>query len=43
MTLHVEEFQSFDSTGAYASSVVLALLAVGTLLAMTLLRKEEHS
>jgi sulfate transport system permease protein len=44
MTLHVEErFQSFDLTGAYASSVVLALLAVVTLLAMTLLRKEEHS
>jgi sulfate/thiosulfate transport system permease protein len=43
MTLHVEErFQSFDLTGAYASSVVLALLAVATLLAMTLLRKEEH-
>jgi sulfate transport system permease protein len=42
MTLHVEErFQSFDLTGAYASSVVLALLAVATLLAMTLLRKEE--
>jgi sulfate/thiosulfate transport system permease protein len=44
MTLHVEErFQSFDLTGAYASSVVLALLAVATLLAMTLLRKEDHS
>ena len=43
MTLHVEErFQSFDLTGAYASSVVLALLAVGTLLAMTLLRREDH-
>ena len=43
MTLHVEErFHSFDLTGAYASSVVLALLAVVTLLAMTLLRKEEH-
>jgi sulfate/thiosulfate transport system permease protein len=43
MTLHVEErFQSFDVTGAYASSVVLALLAVATLLAMTLLRKETH-
>jgi sulfate/thiosulfate transport system permease protein len=42
MTLHVEErFQSFDLTGAYASSVVLALLAVATLLAMTLLRKED--
>jgi sulfate/thiosulfate transport system permease protein len=44
MTLHVEErFQSFDLTGAYASSVVLALLAVATLLAMTLLRKEDHA
>jgi sulfate transport system permease protein len=43
MTLHVEErFQSFDLTGAYASSVVLAMLAVTTLLAMTLLRKEHH-
>lgn len=42
MTLHVEErFQSFDLTGAYASSVVLAMLAVATLLAMTLLRKDE--
>jgi sulfate/thiosulfate transport system permease protein len=43
MTLHVEErFQAFDLTSAYASSVVLALLAVATLLAMTLLRKEAH-
>jgi sulfate/thiosulfate transport system permease protein len=43
MTLHVEErFQAFDLTAAYASSVVLALLAVATLLAMTLLRKEDH-
>jgi sulfate/thiosulfate transport system permease protein len=42
MTLHVEErFQSFDLTGAYASSVMLALLAVATLLAMTLLRRED--
>ena len=42
MTLHVEErFQSFDLTGAYASSVVLAMLAVATLLAMTLLRRED--
>jgi sulfate transport system permease protein len=42
MTLHVEErFQSFDLTGAYAASVVLALLAVLTLLATTLLRKDE--
>ena len=42
MTLHVQErFESFDLTGAYAASVVLALLAVTTLLAMTLLRKED--
>ncbi len=42
MTLHVQErFESFDLTGAYAAAVVLALLAVTTLLAMTLLRREE--
>ena len=39
MTLHVEErFQAFEVQAAYASSVVLALLAVVTLLALTLLR-----
>ena len=42
MTLHVEErFQSFDLVGAYAASVVLALLAVATLVAMNLLRPKE--
>jgi sulfate transport system permease protein len=42
MTLHVEErFQAIEVQDAYASSVVLALLAVATLLAMTLLRKDE--
>ena len=42
MTLHVEErFQAFEVQDAYAASVVLALLAVMTLLAMTLLRREE--
>jgi sulfate/thiosulfate transport system permease protein len=42
LTLHVEErFQSFDPVGTYAASVVLALLAVGTLLAMNLLRRKE--
>jgi ABC-type sulfate transport system permease subunit len=42
MTLHVEErFQAFEVQDAYAASVVLALLAVATLLAMTLLRKDE--
>jgi sulfate/thiosulfate transport system permease protein len=43
MTLHVEErFQAFEVQDAYAASVVLALLAVMTLLAMTLLRREEN-
>ncbi len=42
MTLHVEErFQAFEVQDAYAASVVLAILAVMTLLAMTLLRREE--
>ena len=42
MTLHVEErFQAFEVQDAYAASVVLALLAVATLLAMTLLRKDD--
>ena len=42
MTLHVEErFQAFEVQDAYAASVVLALLAVCTLLAMTALRKDD--
>ena len=42
LTLHVEErFQSFDLVGAYAASVVLALLAIATLVAMNLLRPKE--
>jgi sulfate transport system permease protein len=42
LTLHVEErFQSFDLVGAYASSVVLALLAVATLLVLNLTRRAE--
>src|ERR671924_146869 len=37
MTLFVEQrFQQFDLTGAYAASVVLALLAIATLLTMNL-------
>jgi sulfate/thiosulfate transport system permease protein len=43
-TLFVEErFQAFDLTGAYAASLVLALMAVATLLGMYLLqpRKKE--
>jgi sulfate transport system permease protein len=44
LTLHVEErFQQFDLAGAYAASVVLALLAISVILSMTLLdrRKKE--
>ena len=42
LTLHVEErFQSFDPVGTYAASVVLALLAVATLLVMSLFRRKE--
>jgi sulfate transport system permease protein len=41
-TLFVENrFQRFDETGAYAASVVLALLALGTLLAMNLIKPKE--
>jgi sulfate transport system permease protein len=43
MTLHVEErFQSFDYVGAYAASVVLALLAVATLVAMSVFKPKEE-
>jgi sulfate/thiosulfate transport system permease protein len=39
MTLLVENrFQNFDLAGAYAASALLALIALSTLLAMTLLR-----
>lgn len=40
LTLQVEDrFQSFDLTGAYTASVVLALLALITLLSMNLLKR----
>jgi sulfate transport system permease protein len=43
MTIHVEErFQSFDLVGAYAASVVLAMLAIGVLLLMTLFKPKEE-
>ena len=43
MTLYVEErFQSFDLTGAYAMSLVLALLSLATLLAMNAVRSHER-
>jgi sulfate transport system permease protein len=42
MTLHVEErFQSFDYVGAYAASVVLAILAIATLVAMNVFKPKE--
>jgi sulfate/thiosulfate transport system permease protein len=42
LTLHVDErFQAFDAVAAYTSSVVLAILAVLTLLVMNLFRKEQ--
>jgi sulfate/thiosulfate transport system permease protein len=42
LTLFVEQrFHQFDLTGAYAASVVLALLAVVTLLAMNLFGRKE--
>ena len=43
LTLHVEQrFQAFDLTGAYAASVVLALMAIGVILTMTLVDKHGH-
>src|SRR5688572_23598990 len=41
-TLHVERlYQSFNETGAYAASVVLALMALVTLLAMNVIKPKE--
>ena len=42
LTLHVEErVQNFDMVGAYAASVVLAVMAVATLVAMTLFKPKK--
>jgi sulfate transport system permease protein len=42
LTLFVEQrFRQFDLTGAYAASIVLAVLAVGTLLSMNLLNRKR--
>jgi sulfate transport system permease protein len=42
LTLHVQDrFNSFDLTGAYTASVELALIALVTLVVMTLLRREK--
>jgi sulfate transport system permease protein len=41
-TLYVEDrFREFDLTGAYAASIVLALLALSTLLIMNVVRPKE--
>jgi sulfate transport system permease protein len=42
LPLRVEErFQSFDMTGAYAAAVILALLAIATVLATRLIQGRE--
>ena len=42
LTLLVEKrFQNFDLAGAYAASALLAFIALGTLLAMTLLNRRR--
>ena len=44
MTLFVEQrFQAFDATGAYAASVVLALLALAVIGTMTLLDRRKET
>ncbi|MEN3313435.1 MAG: sulfate/thiosulfate transport system permease protein [Actinomycetota bacterium] len=44
LTLYVQDrYQSFDTTGAYAAAVVLALLAMATLLLMTRLKPKERT
>ena len=43
LTLYVEDrFQSLDLTGAYAASLVLALLAIAVLALMTLLQRRHR-
>jgi len=44
LTLHVQDrYQSFDEVGAYAAAVVLALIAVATLILMTRLKPKEET
>jgi sulfate transport system permease protein len=44
LPLYVQDrFENFDITGAYAAAVVLALLALGTLLAMNLLTRRTRA
>ena len=44
LTLYVQDrYQSFDTVGAYAAAVVLALLAMATLVLMTSLKPKEET
>jgi sulfate/thiosulfate transport system permease protein len=44
LTLYVQDqFESFDLTGAYAASVLLALIAIATLVAMSTFRPKEET
>jgi sulfate transport system permease protein len=44
MTLYVQDrVQSFDDVGAYAAAVVLALIAITTLILMTTLKPKEET
>jgi sulfate transport system permease protein len=44
MTLLVQDgYEEFNTTGAYAASVVLALIAIATLLVLTIIRPREES
>ena len=44
LTLYVQDrYQSFDAVGAYAAAVVLALIAMATLLLMTTLKPKEET
>ena len=44
LTVHVEQrFHDFDLTGAYAASVVLAVLALAVILSMTLLDRRKEA
>ena len=44
LTLYVQDrYQAFDEVGAYAATVVLALIAVATLLLMTALKPKEET
>jgi sulfate transport system permease protein len=44
LTLHVQErYQAFDEVGAYASAVLLAIIAVATLILLTRLKSKEET